>query len=215
MDDYSLRLELRDTDAETLLLLAERAGGRLTLTAGSDAVGDRQTAQLESTRLRDLMLANPVKHASDLFLNERGKAMAVAIRESRIAGEDRLLRVEMQLLTWLDTTPSVPVNMMQITESDSGIVDEIPITDREVIEATEDLVASGLITTQATRQSRTLRPKLLPEGKKALRYGSLHRYRQQHTGSVTFTDNSVHVDARESTGSFNIVGGGENHAAFK
>jgi len=215
MDGYTLRLELRDTDAEALLILAEQAGGRLALTAGCNAVGDRETAQLGFTRLRGLMLANPVRHAGDLVLNGRGKAIAIAIRESRIAGEDRLLRVEMQLLTWLDTSPSMPVNLMQIMESDWGIVDEIPITDGEVIGAAEELVASGLITTQATLQSLTLRPKLLPEGKKALRYGSLHRYRQLHTGSATFTDNSVHVDARESTGSFNILGGGENHATLK
>lgn len=212
MNTYELRANLRDTDAEALLLKAATVEASLSVAEGESLLGDYQSAAHAATILRNLRLADPPKLSGSVRLTSFGVRVARDITESRRSGEDREFRVQLQILDWLDKQNPAPRDAMEFIECDSATVDGVRVSTEELLIQIESLVSLNLVAVKSTLQSRTLRPKILTDGKTALRLGSVYRYlaAQGSSQQVTNNDFSVNVEASGATGPINIAGGQSN-----
>ncbi len=212
MNSYQLRAELRDTDAEVLVLEAAVSGTSLSVPQCEELLGDHQSATQAIRLVRDLGLATPPRYAGNLRLNSLGERVAGDILASRRSGEDRELRVQLQILKWLDSRTPAPSNATEFVEVDAIVVDGMPVSMDELRAAFAALVQHGMVTATETLQSRTLRPKLQPAGKTALRMESVYLYLQaQAAKPVTSNyDYRVSVNATGATGPITVTGGNDN-----
>ncbi len=213
MNTYELRSQLRDTDAEELLLLAgTKDGASICPTEVEERLGEAFPFAQAAAVLRSSALARPPKYAGCVTLTALGQSVASDVAESRHSGEDRELRVQLSILQWLVAQPSPPSSAARFLDDDLARVDDLVVNADELAEQVDQLVDLELIAVTPSAQSRLLRPRLTRAGRTAARMGSVHRYlstRQAPTTQVT-NDYSVRVDGPRVGGDLRIVTGESN-----
>ena len=138
MHDDSIRSEIRNTDAEEVLLAAEAAGGQLPYSGVVEAVrGDGSAGSYAAATLRRLGLVSEKQSmAGEITLTPQGRRIAQAVLNSRRNGPER----------WDAVERAIAESVRNGGGWEVGDVGGVPVTNNETRLAVSNLEQWGLVT---------------------------------------------------------------------
>ena len=102
-------------------------------------------------------------------------------------GPRRADAVHRAILTWLNAPQVRPIAVIDFVKTSNAVAWGVPITEREVSEATELLKARGYIRTSDVDQFVGLQPRITPDGRAALQSDVLiSEYGRAHPTTISY-----------------------------
>ena len=199
-DDLLWRV-LRGTDAGTILLAAEGAGGAMTHEQATSSVDgcDQRDAMMAIGRLEDLGLVAGADY--DGFpLTRAGRRLAQKTIQSQTDGPERWDAVQRAMLRFvLEQSPGRAFEVV------GELVDGRPVTEDEAELSLDYLAAHGLMETMRTAEADDLRPKVTTKGRYAMHEPHIREYVERDFVSVA---NDYSTNTNVSGGTVGAVTGG-------
>ena len=184
MNEVQVANQLRGSFDEAVLLSINEQGGQVSHDQLEEFAGDAMAASETTQTLENLDLltnSSPRTMTGDVTLSAFGRRVAARIRESMTYGARRADAVQRKLLAWLDNSQVRPSSVQDFLQTADAIAWGVPITTRDVSEATDLLIARGYIRTSDVDQFTGLQPRITPNGRAALQsdvmineYGTAH-----------------------------------------
>lgn len=144
MDDDALMRRIRGTELEAVLLAALEAGGQITASAASEAVGSETAGDEATSGLIELgLVSSQQSMASEVTLTTAGARVAEKIRASHQEGPERRDAVQRALLRFI--RDENPHSTEDFVGHDAAKVNGRPADVREVIDAGNALLEYRLI----------------------------------------------------------------------
>jgi hypothetical protein len=184
MNEVQVANQMRGSFDEAVLLRINEQGGQVSHDQLEESAGDAMAASETTQMLESLGLLTNSSHRTmtgNVTLSAFGRRVAARIRESMLHGARRDDAVQRGLLTWLDNPQVKPSSVQDFLQTAYAVAWGVPITEREVSEATDLLIARGYIRTSNVDQFTGLQPRITPDGRAALQsdvliseYGTAH-----------------------------------------
>lgn len=168
MDRQIIHRQLRETGAEEALLFVHDNGGSVTRSQLKDLLGDDQSVQQATDRLRDLALISSDEALDgSLDLTRTGNSMAEYITHSRQRGADRRAAIQRALLTWIKEHRSPP-SAGSFLGAEEATAWGSPFSKEEIAAEATWLKDNGLIAGQSSWGGDIIRPEITSLGRDAL-----------------------------------------------
>lgn len=166
MSTSDIQRELHGTAMETALMKALSDGGRSSLTAVAETVGDVEAAAVAVERLMGLRLVENERPTAEVTLSLLGRKVGAAIRKSKMTGPGRRAAVQRALLQWL-TSGAEPDEVGEFAEHEVATSAGVAFSEEEIRRAAYALVFWELITSPNASPHQVQRPRVTDHGRKA------------------------------------------------